>query len=138
MAAGETLRQYFPHGGLKELGFKSPKPGGYAFEGTRLYTFYSGEVTRMTNEGPSTRRVLVLTDGESWLVGARDGIVKTSDMLDDLLHAVKESKANEHIFQGDVLPGILSVPDRLPEIARRSEEPSRTPRLNGISGHSFE
>ncbi len=137
-AAPESLSRYFPQGGLAELGFRNPKPAGYASEGGTLFAFYTGEVTRMTEEGPLTRRMLVLTDGDRWLVGARDGVVKTSDMLDDLLHTIKKNKADQHIFLGEVLPGILCAPDRLPEIAARPAKPQHMVHLSGVRGHSFE
>ena len=137
--ATERLGRYFPKGGLKELGFPTTEVSGYIMPNGRLMAYYDGEVLREI-EGrtePDIRRILLVTDGQNWFAGARNGIAPSSQMLRDMVvEGIYGGKAGRYAVRGEDLPKVLADPYTLPDIEHPQRE--KVPVKINTNSHSFE
>lgn len=139
----ESLETYFPQGGLSELGFKGGKPGGYLWQGDRLYAFYIGEKTSEAEGSEAeVRKAIVMTGGVGeWYAGARTGIpgtieINTTVMLTDFVAGVQNDIGNRYKVAKEKLPSALADLDKLPDIEERPDP--KSPKLDEIKKHPFE
>lgn len=131
--AKERLGNYFPKGGLRDLGF-SPEVSGYTMPNGSLMAYYKGEVSR---GGSDVRRMVLVTNGEMWLAGARSGPVSSDQMVKDIVaEGVYGGKSHRYQVKGADLPRVLTDPYALPDIEYPQRDNGKV-KIN-ITTHGFE
>jgi hypothetical protein len=123
----ENLEDYLSSAQARKLGFEGgTEVSGYFKPSDRLYAYYLGEAPDTSVEGQGCLKTMVLTDGNSWFVGA--GRADTQTMLLKLVDGIQGEHRAKFTFEGDELGSILRNPEGLPSLKplkEANEMPSR-------------